>query len=135
MGKKTVCVDLDGTLAFYDGWKGIDNIGDPLPGAREFLSRLIVDYDVVIYTTRCNEEVNKPEKLEYLTARVGEWLVRHQLPFTSIHVGQGKPIAIAYVDDRSVMVRENVDWTTSYADLILRFVDELAKRKAVTTEE
>ena len=24
-------VDLDGTLAHYDGWKGVDHIGDPVP--------------------------------------------------------------------------------------------------------
>jgi hypothetical protein len=23
-------VDLDGTLAHYDGWKGIDHIGEPI---------------------------------------------------------------------------------------------------------
>ena len=27
----TIAVDLDGTLARYDGWKGIDHIGDPIP--------------------------------------------------------------------------------------------------------
>lgn len=24
-------VDLDGTLAHYDGWRGEDHIGDPIP--------------------------------------------------------------------------------------------------------
>ena len=24
-------VDLDGTLARYDGWRGIDHIGEPMP--------------------------------------------------------------------------------------------------------
>lgn len=24
-------VDLDGTLAFYDSWRGIDHIGAPIP--------------------------------------------------------------------------------------------------------
>lgn len=27
--KKNVCVDLDGVLAQYDRWKGIEHIGDP----------------------------------------------------------------------------------------------------------
>ena len=31
----TVAVDLDGTLAEYDGWKGEDVIGDPLPDMAE----------------------------------------------------------------------------------------------------
>ena len=28
--KKWLGVDLDGTLAHYDGWKGIDHIGMPI---------------------------------------------------------------------------------------------------------
>ena len=30
-----IAIDLDGTLAEYDGWKGIDNIGKPIKGAVE----------------------------------------------------------------------------------------------------
>jgi len=29
--KAWIGVDLDGTLAFYTGWKGAANIGDPIP--------------------------------------------------------------------------------------------------------
>lgn len=29
--KGWIAVDLDGTLAHYDGWKGVDHIGDPVP--------------------------------------------------------------------------------------------------------
>jgi len=31
MSKGWVGVDLDGTLAHYDGWKGADHIGEPGP--------------------------------------------------------------------------------------------------------
>jgi len=33
--RRTAVVDLDGTLAMYDGWRGSDHIGDPVPFARE----------------------------------------------------------------------------------------------------
>lgn len=131
--KKTVCVDLDGTIAQYDGWKGLDHIGDPLPGAKEFLERLGEKYSIMIYTTRCNEHFNV-EAAHLLRGRVEAWLLKHGLRYDDIYTGQGKPVAIAYVDDRSVMVKENVDWTPGYADLILRFVGELAKKPAVKTE-
>ena len=29
--RKWIGVDLDGTLAKYNGWSGIENIGDPVP--------------------------------------------------------------------------------------------------------
>lgn len=31
MTDEWIGVDLDGTLAHYDGWKGADHIGDPIP--------------------------------------------------------------------------------------------------------
>jgi len=46
--KKTACVDLDGTLAKYDGWKGIHDIGDPYPAAKDFMSRLYEKYYLII---------------------------------------------------------------------------------------
>lgn len=131
--KKTVCVDLDGTIARYDGWKGIEHFGDPLPGAKEFLERLGENYKILIYTTRCNEQMNG-EVPHQLRNRVEAWLQRHQLRYDDIHTGQGKPMCIAFIDDRAIMIKENVDWTPAYSDLILRFVAELEKRKVVTEE-
>ena len=37
-----VCVDLDGVLNDYDGWKGADYFHPPRPGAREFSQQLNV---------------------------------------------------------------------------------------------
>lgn len=46
-------VDLDGTLARYDGWKGIDHIGDPIPAMVERVKRWLADgRDVRIFTAR-----------------------------------------------------------------------------------
>jgi len=102
MGKKTVAVDVDGVLAQYDGWKGIEHFGDPIPGAREFLETLLQKYDVLIHTTRCSEEINKPETSVLLARRVRRWLDQHNLPHDGIWVGTGKPIAVAYIDDRAL---------------------------------
>src|SRR5690349_18780615 len=49
-------VDLDGTLAEYHGWKGVEHIGPPIP---EMVARvkqwLAEGRDVRIFTARCSE--------------------------------------------------------------------------------
>jgi len=103
--RKTVCVDVDGVLAQYDGWKGVDHIGDPIPGAVEFTRSLAKHADILIYTTRCCEEINRPEKSHLLVNRVRDWLDRHGFAYHAIWDGQGKPICAAIVDDRAVSLR------------------------------
>ena len=65
--------DLDGTLAKYDGWKGIDHIGEPVKPMVELMKRMHDEGKVVkIVTARV-----APRKLEDGT--VGEqftWLTR-----------------------------------------------------------
>lgn len=108
--KKSVCVDLDGVLAQYDGWKGIDHIGEPNGGAREFLKELQkLGLRVVIHTTRLNTSVNEGYHETQLHSFVTSWLDTHRMPYDEVYVGQGKPIAVAYVDDRAVHVKPGLD--------------------------
>jgi len=103
--KKSVCVDLDGVLAQYDGWKGVEHIGDPIPGAVQFTKKLQEVARVVIFTTRTNADPaiqERNESVEMLTQRVRLWLDAHGFAYDEIYVGQGKPLAAAYVDDRAV---------------------------------
>lgn len=112
--KKTVCVDLDGVLADYSkGFRGLNIIGDPLPGARDFMVSLKESYRVVVYTTRCKTfpegapgpegqpEVNRSSQ-EVIVKFVTDWLQKWDIPHDEVYAGQGKPFAIAYVDDRAV---------------------------------
>lgn len=47
-------VDLDGTLAHYDGWKGVEHIGDPVPAMVERVKAwLAAGREVRIFTARC----------------------------------------------------------------------------------
>lgn len=118
--RKSVCVDLDGVIAHYEGWKGVKTIGDPIPGAREFLQRLIQNYNVVIHTTRANPVINKEELLKYAEkyglglsslqcARMilTRWFRKHNMPYSSIWTGHGKPKAMAYIDDRALGCTSN----------------------------
>jgi hypothetical protein len=132
--KKTVCVDLDGVLAFYNGWKGVDHIGDPRPGAVEFTRALSLIADVVIFTTRCNEEMQRPEKAHLLVGRVKAWLDLHGFQYADIYAGQGKPIAVAYIDDRAIAVPENPVWDKTTTFDVLVKVQKFIGRKSVSTE-
>lgn len=125
---KTVCVDLDGVLAQYDGWNGVLNIGDPIPGAREFLIGLSEFAKVCIHTTRTNAVANKDSKMneQELRSNVKDWLVKHRLPFDSIACGEGKPLAVAYVDDRAVVCRPMKDIENQDFDTALRMCRALS---------
>lgn len=107
--KKVVAVDLDGVLASNDGWQGLDHFGEPLPGAVEFTKRLSEFADVLIWTTRCNEEMGRGEKVSLLRKRVQEWLDQYGFVYADIYTGPVKPIASAFVDDRAVKCRPQED--------------------------
>lgn len=103
----SVAVDLDGVLAKYDCWRGVNHIGDPLPGAIEFVKALSEKARVIVHTARVNRQ-NAAEGDKRLLAavvrgdEVRAWLLYHGFVFDDVWVGEGKPIAAAYVDDRAV---------------------------------
>ena len=123
---KTVCVDLDGVLAKYDYWQGVESIGEPIRGAVQFTRELAKFCRVVIFTTRTKTDMDdRPEGAtpEYLASVVKRWLDKHGFEYSEIYVGQGKPIASAYIDDRSVVCRPqdpklkpNGNWFVDAAD-------------------
>lgn len=111
---KTVAVDFDGVIAQYDGWKGVYVLGEPIEGAREFVQALRSHgYNILIYTARCNIALNGYEvkntsednymgRYVALRKSVSDYLKKHDIPFDDIFMGQGKPLADAYIDDRAV---------------------------------
>jgi len=95
-------VDLDGTLAEYDGWKGIEHIGDPIPEMLFRVKKWVVDgVEVKIYTARAADQ-----EREKAIAIIHKWLKKHGLP--KLEVTCCKDYAmIECWDDRSVCVEEN----------------------------
>ncbi len=129
--KKSVCVDLDGVLAQYDGWKGVEHIGDPIPGAVQFTKKLQEVARVVIFTTRTNADPaiqERNESVEMLTQRVRLWLDAHGFAYDEIYTGQGKPLAAAYVDDRAVECRPQRN-ACEYGYAFLRVKDLVEESK------
>jgi 5'(3')-deoxyribonucleotidase len=91
--KKSICIDFDGVIHSYkSGWQGATVIPDAImPGAKEAINELAKSFTIVIHTTRANTE----EGYE-ATAR---WLDNRGVKWDTI---EGKPIAIAYIDDRAI---------------------------------
>jgi hypothetical protein len=105
-------VDLDGTLAEYDGWKGVGHIGQPVPLMLErVLDWVSKGVEVRIFTARIFREVGQqePDEEASLTrAVIEDWCLRH--------VGRVLPITctkdygmVQLWDDRAIQVEENTD--------------------------
>jgi hypothetical protein len=94
-----VCVDLNGVLDAYTGWKGPSHFDPPRPGARTFLEALRArGFDIVIFTTRYEQDV-------------WEWARAHGLADLIAAVTDRKPAAHVFVDDRAVCFRGDFDAT------------------------
>ena len=122
-------MDLDNVLATYDGWHGVHNIGEPIHGAREFLTSLReIPANVCIWSVRTNQLLQSDSGLEAkeLTEIIEKWMVKHDLPFDSIAGSEGKPLSVAYVDDRAVICRPLGDSDDQDFDAALRVCRSLA---------
>lgn len=97
-------IDLDGTLARYDGWKGIEHIGEPIPlmteRVREWQRQ---GRDMKIFTARVS--VAEPEKAEVI-AHIHAWLASNGLPI--LEVTNIKDFGMIELwDDRAIQVQIN----------------------------
>jgi len=98
---KTVCIDLDGVLADYKGgWRGVEHIGDPIPGAKEFVDEIAKFARVVIYTSRLSDKFDQDHTAALYA--ITYWLEQYGFYYDEIFSGTGKCVASAYIDDRAV---------------------------------
>lgn len=98
-------VDLDGTLAHYDGWKGVSHIGAPIgPMKRRVVSWLEQGLDVRIFTARVCEAQGAERDRALLAIQT--WCLNHlgrMLPVTN-----EKDFGMVELwDDRAVQVIPN----------------------------
>jgi hypothetical protein len=104
MDAPIACVDLNGVLDSYTGWKGADHFDPPRRGAREFLEALSRrGYRVVIFTTRFDQDV-------------WTWARTNGLDPLISAVTDRKPPAHIFVDDRAVCFRGDFDATLREID-------------------
>ena len=58
--QKYVCVDLDGTIAHYDEWKGETHFGEPVEGVQEALKQIsYAGWKIIIFTIRANRKLEQ----------------------------------------------------------------------------
>ncbi len=101
---RIACVDLNGVLDAYTGWRGADHFDPPRDGARTFLQQLNDrGFRVVVFTTRWADDV-------------WAWLRAHGLDTLVDDVTDRKPAAHVFVDDRAVCFRGDFDATLREID-------------------
>ena len=99
--EKTECygVDLDGTLAEYDGWMGVDDIGKPITKMLDRVKGWIDEgIRVVIFTARADN----PDSIDAIVT----WLEDNGIGGLDITNIKTSDISRIY-DDRAIQVRRN----------------------------
>ena len=123
-GRAKVCIDLDGVLALRVTSGKNTDIGPPIDGAVEF-TREINDYaDITILTSRMSG-LSGPKAAEMKT-KIEDWLRRHQIEFSQVWDGPGKPPSHAYIDDKGVACRPEYDGQKAFTTA-LGFVEKLCE--------
>jgi hypothetical protein len=118
-------VDLDGTLATYDKWRGIEHIGEPIAPMIERVKRWLTDgNEVRIFTARIDggkvaQSMGEPagkahEDTDAVRFHIEQWCLKHigiALPVTNI-----KDFGMAELwDDRAVQVEANTGRMLGYS--------------------
>lgn len=105
MTRKTVAVDLDGTLCLYFRWRGPARIGKPIGGADTIRAPLlklrIAGYRLILFTVRARHKGAKPA--------IRKWLTRHGLQNLFDDITDRKVPWEVLFDDRAWRVGRNAD--------------------------
>lgn len=110
-------VDLDGTLAFYDVWRGATHIGPPIPAMVQRIKKwLSQGRDVRIFTARV---AGPPEEALMSRNRIMDWL-ENECGLPRLPVTNTKDYSMEELwDDRAVRVVFNKGISTEEAVVIL----------------
>jgi hypothetical protein len=96
---KIACVDLDGTLAHYDDWKGEEHFGNPIEGAASAMVKLKEKgWTIIVFTTRSNKKAIKG----FLDENNIVFDHINENPHQPENAIGGKPFADVYIDDRAI---------------------------------
>lgn len=103
--KGWIGVDLDGTLAHYDGWQGIEHIGAPIQPMVDRVKHWLEEgKDARVFTARVAEP--DPDQRGYIETIIWGWCQRHigqKLAITNV-----KDFGMVELwDDRCVQVIPN----------------------------
>ena len=99
--RKTIVLDFDGVLHDFDHWRGPEVIGEPVPGALDFVNWLVErGYNLYILSARAAHADGGKEAIE-------RWL--EEKGFPAIPVGHEKKGGCLYIDDRGYRFEGSFD--------------------------
>jgi hypothetical protein len=108
MSRGYIAVDLDGTLAQYNGWKGPEHIGEPVPLMVERVKKWLAEgQEVKIFTARVAK--SNPDRLA-ATIAINTWSKKHIGKILEVTAEKDYGM-IALWDDRCVQVIPNTGMT------------------------
>lgn len=106
MSKPILCLDFDGVIHSYEsGWRGAAVIPDPpVDGAIAFMLGALEHFDVVIFSSRSNQDGGTAAMKAWLREHAGQcW---HPSPagpgLEDIKFATEKPPAMVTLDDRAL---------------------------------
>lgn len=103
MVKSVIACDLDGTLAEYNGWKGIDHIGDVIKPVRDAIyNAQKKGSEVWIFTARVSDESDH----DYASLVISKWLANNKINVMGITSTKHK-FFTEFWDDRAFQVVKN----------------------------
>lgn len=129
IGVPWIGVDLDGTLAQYDGWKGVDHIGEPVPAMlKRVKDWLTFGHTVKIFTARVSPRTSDFYTRVKSREAITLWLLKHGLP--DLEVVSEKDLNMTELwDDRCVQVLPNTGHPLRNANvdvnLLAQFADKI----------
>ena len=104
-------VDLDGTLAYYEGWVNGETIGRPIPRMISFVKHLITEgHKVKIFTARATDPRNVPA--------IKKWLLDNGLQDLEVTCVKD-PMMKVFYDDKAVQVEKNTGRLLGSPDLVI----------------
>jgi polyhydroxyalkanoate synthesis regulator phasin len=119
--------DLDGTLARYEGWRGINHIGEPIDIMVQRLKyEQSLGLRVKIFTARVANEDNREEAIKVIE----EWCMKHLGEVLEITCIKDMGMLHLY-DDRSIQVISNTGiMVDDVAKYLTSTVERLEKKVA-----
>lgn len=117
MIKGWIGVDLDGTLAVYDGWKGLCHIGEPImPMVERIKAWLAEGYEVRIFTARMSAGQDEHgDTAEDFAKALVYWLRAVGLPGSLVPTNVKDFSMVELYDDRAVQVEVNTGKLVGYS--------------------
>lgn len=112
MSQGWIGVDLDGTLAHYDQWRGHRHIGEPIKPMLDRVKNWVNQgMEVRIFTARVSGEAGQAKEV---TDAIHVWLKRHGLPVLQVTCMKDYAMMELW-DDRAVQVQANTGMPVGFS--------------------